>query len=245
LLSRPAPLLIPVDYAKASAILVITQNICDNLISTCIVVLIGTLCLSILADPKIDLEDISSLPAHKIHASLIDPLTTTVNYWFRGRSGRFFRQRVLPALVDAAARNASKRYAHLLLPDPNTQTLLERYADYRNSLHFEQQGKWTARRVQVEVLATVLAAAEQCAQNQFFVPTIAVGQDFALFRIDMSDEQMVMTREDPTWPGIICTHKSKFYSSYQDFDRAWLWGERWTSRNFQKKQSSLKQIAVR
>ena len=207
---------ISIDLTKPSTLLIITQNVCDNLISTCIVILIGTLSLSILADPEIDLEDISSLPAHKIHASLIEPLPTTVNYWFRGRSGRFFRQRVLPALVDAAARNASRRHANLLLPDPNTQTLLERYADYRNSLHFEQQGKWTARRVQVEVLATVLAAAEQCAQSQFFVPTIAVGQDFALFRIDMSDERMVMTREDPTWPGIICTHQSKFYSSYQE-----------------------------
>ena len=101
-------------------------------------------------------------------------------------------------------------------PDPNEQKVLERYADYRNSLHFEQQGEWTARRVQVEVIATVLAAAEQSAQSQFFVPTISVGLDFPLFRIDMSDDRMVMTREDPTWPGITCTHQSKFYSSYQE-----------------------------
>jgi hypothetical protein len=209
-------LFIPTDPNKPLILLIITQNVSDNLIATCIAVIIGSLTLSILADPVFDLEDISAIPAHKIHSSLIEPLPTTTNYWFRGRSGRFFRQRVLPALADAGAQSSSRRYVHLLLPDPDKQSMLEQYANYRNSLHFEKQGKWTARRVQIEVIATILAALEQSAQSQFFVPAIAVGQDFALFRIDMSDERMVMTREDPAWPGIICTHKSKFYSSYQE-----------------------------
>lgn len=30
----------------------------------------------------------------------------------------------------------------------------------------------------------------------------------------MSDDRLIMTREDPKWPGIICSSKSKFYSSY-------------------------------
>lgn len=204
------------DLTRLSTLMVITQNVCDHLIAVCILVMLGSLALSVLVDPEMALEDISALPAHRIHSSLLEPLSTTANYWFRGRSGRFFRQRVLPALVEAAARNASRRQVHLLLPDPNEQTVLQQYANYRNSLHFEQQGRWTARRVQVEVIATILAIAEQAAQSQFFVATIAVGQDFALFRIDMSDERLVMTREDPSWPAIVCTQQSKFYSSYQE-----------------------------
>jgi len=204
------------DPNKASTLLTLTQNVCDHLIATCIVVSIGSVSLAVLADPKMGLEDISALPAHQIHSSLLEPLPTTANYWFRGRSGRFFRQSVLPALVDAGARNASRRHVFLLLPDPDSQATLEGYANYRNSLHFEQQGRWNARRVQAEVIATILAVAEQASKNQFLVASIAVGQDFALFRIDMSDARMVMTREDPTWPAIVCTHQSKFYSSFQE-----------------------------
>jgi hypothetical protein len=208
--------LVPDNSSKVSALLACMQNVSDNLIATCIVVSIGCFSLSVLADPDMGLEDITPLPAHQIHSSLLEPLPTTENYWFRGRSGRFFRESVLPALVNAGARNASRRHISLLLPDPNSQSMLERYANYRNSLHFEQQGQWTARRVQAEVLATILAVAEQVSRSQFLEAAIAVGEDFALFRIDMSDSRMVMTREDPTWPAILCTRQSKFYSSFQE-----------------------------
>jgi hypothetical protein len=204
------------DTNKISTLLILTQNVCDHLIATCIVVSIGSVLLAVLADPEMALEDISAMPAHHIHSSLLEPLSTTANYWFRGRSGRFFRQSVLPALVEAARRNASRRQVFLLLPDPDENAMLDGYARYRNSLHFGKQGEWTKQRVQAEVLATILTVAEKAANNSFFEAEISVAKDFALFRIDMSDTRMVMTREDPTWPAIACTHQSKFYSSFQE-----------------------------
>ena len=150
-----------------SSALTLTQNVVDNLIATCIVAMIGSLSLSVLADPKTGLEDISALPAHQIHASLMEPLPTTTNYWYKGRSARFFRKTVLPTLVEAGARNSSRRHVYLLLPDPNNYAVLQQYATYRNSLHFEK-GQWTARRVQVEVIATILATAEQVSKKSVF-----------------------------------------------------------------------------
>jgi hypothetical protein len=199
-----------------SVLLISAQNVCDNLIASCIIVFAASLLLVALSSSGVEHEDLTTLSPWHIHPTLLEPLPTTVNYWFRGRSGRFFRGSVLPALVGSSKRNASTRRVHIVLPDPGNQTMLERYAAYRNSLRFEKQGAWTARRVQIEIYATILAIAEQTSLNQFFTADVAVGQDYALFRIDMSDERMVMTREDPQWPGFMCSRHSRFYSSYQE-----------------------------
>lgn len=209
-------LLLPVDPTSSSVLLASAQNICDNLIASCVVVCAATLLLVSLSNPEVEYENLTTLAPWHIHPTLLEPLSTTANYWFRGRSGRFFRSSVLPALVEASKRNASTRRVHLLLPDPGNVLMLERYAAYRNSLHFEKQGSWTVRRVQAEIYATILAVAEQASLNSLFAADIAVVQDYTLFRIDMSDELMVMTREDPKWPGIMCSKRSRFYSSYQE-----------------------------
>jgi hypothetical protein len=176
----------------------------------------ASLLLVALSSAEVEYENLTTLSPWHIHPTLLETLPTTVNYWFRGRSGRFFRSSVLPALVDSSKRNASTRRVHLLLPDPGNLSMLERYITYRNSLRSEREEPWTLRRIQAEIYATILAVVEQTSLNSLFAAKIAVEQDYALFRIDMSDERIVMTREDPKWPGIMCLKRSRFYSSYQE-----------------------------
>jgi hypothetical protein len=190
-------------------------SIIDNLAAGLIVAAVTSLLLWFIS-PKAQVEeDVASLASWNIHEVLHAPLTDTKNYWFRGRSGRFMRSTVMPALFEAGRRESQLRQFFMLLPDPAETSTLAAYAHYRNSLASETR-VWDVSKIQVEIIATILAAAYYSNSSHFFSTKVYLKSDFALFRLDMSDNQLVMTREDPKWPAIICSGRSKFYASYHE-----------------------------
>ena len=201
----------PTSAARASVL-----DVCDNLIASCVVTALATFLLGVLLRSGVENEDVDVVAPYHIRPMLLDLLPSASEYWFKGRSGRYFRDRVLPAMAEASRRNASTRRVHVLMPDPGNEAMLESYATYRNSLRREEGGRWTARRIQTEILATIISVAEQASRNGFLAAEVAVAQDYGLLRIDMSDERMVMTREDPQWPAFTCSRRSRLYTSYQE-----------------------------
>jgi hypothetical protein len=190
-------------------------SVIDNLAAGLIVALVGALLLLLIRTEEHVEEDISSLAPWNIRAALLEPLLETKNYRFRGRSGRFVRATVMPALDEAGRRETQRRVLSMLLPDPADEANLGSYAHYRNSLAFENR-EWTVDGIRVEIVATILKAAYLANRNKFFEAHVYLKSDYAIFRMDMSDARLVMTREDPKWPGIICSGRSKFYASYEE-----------------------------
>lgn len=191
------------------------ESIVDNLAAGLVVAMASSLLLWLISPKAHFEEDIAAIQPWNIHELLQTPLADTKNYWFRGRSGRFMRSAVMPALDAAGRRESVLRTLHMLLPDPTDKMMLADYAHYRQSLQ-GAKGTWNASRIQNEILATIIAAARRVNANHFFDVKIHLKSDFALFRLDMSDDRLVMTREDPKWPGIVCSSRSKFYSSYHE-----------------------------
>jgi hypothetical protein len=102
----------------------------------------------------------------------------------------------------------------MILPNPVDAEVLKTYADYRNSLPRGLDDVWTSTRIRNEILATILEAGRLASCSFFFEVHVALLNDFSLFRADLSDEALVLTREDPRMPGWFSTSSSKFYVSY-------------------------------
>lgn len=191
------------------------ESIIDNLAAGLVVAMVSSFLLWLISPKALFEEDIAAIQPWNIHELLETPLADTKSYWFRGRSGRFMRSAVMPALDAAGRRESVLRTLHMLLPDPADTQMLADYAHYRGSLQ-GAKGTWNASRIQNEILATIIAAARRANANYFFEVAAYLKSDFALFRLDMSDDRLVMTREDPKWPGILCSSRSKFYASYHE-----------------------------
>ncbi|WP_226633919.1 hypothetical protein [Novosphingobium profundi] len=191
------------------------KSIVDNLAAGLVVAMVSSLLLWLISPKAHFEEDIAALQPWNIHELLHAPLADTKNYWFRGRSGRFIRTAVMPALDAAGRRESVTRTLHMILPNPADTSMLADYAHYRASLQ-GAKGQWDASRIQNEILATIISAAKRANTNHFFEVEIYLKSDFALFRLDMSDDRLVLTREDPKWPGIVCSSRSKFYASYHE-----------------------------
>jgi len=191
------------------------ESIVDNLAAGLVVAMVSSFLLWLISPKAHFEEDIAAIQPWNIHELLQAPIADTKTYWFRGRSGRFMRSEVMPALDAAGRRDSVLRTLHMLLPDPTETLMLADYAHYRGSLQ-GAKGTWNAARIQNEILATIIAAARRTNANHFFDVKLHLNSDFALFRLDMSDDRLIMTREDPKWPGIVCSSRSKFYASYHE-----------------------------
>lgn len=190
-------------------------SILDNLAAGLVVAMVSSWLLWLISPKAHFEEDIAAIQPWNINELLLKPLADTENYWFRGRSGRFIRSSVMPALDASGRQDSVLRTLHMLLPDPADNSMLSDYAHYRGSLQSANK-KWDASRIQNEILATIITAAKLANANHFFEAKVYLKSDFALFRLDMSDDRLIMTREDPKWPGIVCSRRSKFYASYHE-----------------------------
>jgi hypothetical protein len=189
-------------------------SVIDNLSAGIITAGVAAVLL-FLVSPRISLdENLAVLDAWNINPALNKPLATTRLYYFRGRSGRWVRTQVLPTLVAAATRESVQRVVHMILPNPADTDVLRTYADYRNSLPHNPGDVWTPERIRNEILATILEAGRLASGSMFFEAHVTLLNDFSLFRADLTDEALVLTREDPRMPGWFSTSSSKFYASY-------------------------------
>jgi hypothetical protein len=208
---------LPARSASAIAVAALPDYIravLDHLSAAIVISIIAAALLLLVTTRNRREGDLTAVEPWNIHPALVDALAQTRNYWFRGRSGRFMRDTVLPELDDNARKEATQRKVHLLLPDPADNKTMKRYAEYRNSLAMSSRDRWTAARIRTEVLATILRAAELSANNHFLEVEVSVSSSFALYRSDMSDRRLIMTREEPKWPALMCSAGSVFYDSF-------------------------------
>lgn len=191
-------------------------SLLDNLSAGIITAAVAAVLLFFVS-PRISLEEnLAVLDAWNINPALKKPLATTRLYYFRGRSGRWVRAQVLPALATAASRESIQRDVHLILPDPANTDVLRNYAEYRNSLPHDSTDSWSSERIRNEIIATILEAGRLASRNIFFQAQVALLTDFSLFRADLSDDALILTREDPRMPGWFTSSSTRFYASYKE-----------------------------
>lgn len=189
-------------------------SVIDNLAAAVLAALVAAVLLFAFF-PKTSLqEELAVLDSWNINPALRAPLGATQTYYFRGRSGRWIRTYVLHALFAAATRESVTRSLHLILPDPQNQTLLASYATYRNSLSSGKTDVWTPERIRNEILATILEAGRLASSSTFFETHVTLQSEFSLLRADLSDQRLVLTREEQHLPGWMSSSGSKFYASY-------------------------------
>ncbi len=189
-------------------------SLIDNLSAGIITAAVAAVLLFFVS-PRISLEEnLAVLDAWNINPALKKPLATTRLYYFRGRSGRWVRTQVMPTLAAAASRESIQRVVHLILPNPADAEVLRTYSDYRNSLPHDSADSWSPERIRNEILATILEAGRLASRNIFFEAHVALLTDFSLFRADLSDDALILTREDPRMPGWFTPSSTRFYASY-------------------------------
>ncbi|KIC00763.1 hypothetical protein OA88_17750 [Flavobacterium sp. JRM] len=136
------------------------------------------------------------------------------NWKFNGGLGRYTRYKTIPKLSKIASKKRETLKLEIILLNPENDSLLSKYIDFRNSLSTEIN--WSKDFVRNEILATIIKASTTLKHNQFLEIEIYLKDFFTLSRMDISNTQAIITREDPLIPSIICYNDSYMYKHYKE-----------------------------
>jgi hypothetical protein len=141
----------------------------------------------------------------------------TRSWIYKGACGRYTRATTIPKLAEAARTEGIGRDITICVLNPKNDALCSAYATYRRSLKSGNSGApWTREVVQEEVLATAVTAL----RFQFSEPLLRIRvffvDHFSAFRLDVSDQCVVVTKEDKTASALRADAGTYFYDSYKD-----------------------------
>jgi hypothetical protein len=136
---------------------------------------------------------------------------SAVDYILYVRTGRHFRAKVLPLLVEKA--NAGRRRINIavVLLDFREAELCQRYASYRN---------WNLEYVQTEIMSTILKLIDASAATSFIDIDLYLSKRLSTFRLDGTTDEIVVTREDR---GDYASHYKRSDPYFAAFNNEFNW----------------------
>jgi hypothetical protein len=160
---------------------------------------------------------IEVIDPRQINPLLKSAASATRNWVYKGACGRYTRATTIPKLAEAARTEGIGRDITICILNPKNDDLCAAYATYRRSLKSGNScTPWTREVVQLEVLATAVTAL----QFQFSEPLLRIRvffvDHFSAFRLDISDQYVVVTKEDKEASALRADCGTYFYDSYKD-----------------------------
>ena len=168
-----------------------------GLLASAIFVIIAALYVKYFFEDPHQIAFASKLLPQDIGPALTKMATTALEYKLFVRTGRHFRAEILPILVDNATRLRRRTEIKVILLDFRNDDVCEKYALYRKSSSFDGY-QWNKKYVQKEVLATILKLLQAVHDHPSFIGiNLYLSSRLSTFRFDGSQEQIIVTREDP------------------------------------------------
>ena len=138
----------------------------------------------------------------------------TERWWFTGGLGRYNRAVVLPELARRARSQNSSISVVLLLIDPDSSAVCNRYARLRMGLRSGKATDWSLRRVRIELLATIVTAYCWVHSEPLLSIEIGLKDSCSLMRTEISAHTVIMTTEEPHALALSFSKGSAFYDIY-------------------------------
>jgi hypothetical protein len=162
-----------------------------------------------------DPNNAHEIPANQVAHSLNSLLRESQVWRFRGGSGRWQRQVVLPRL--GKIQQQSVQYTMQLL-NPTDVELCTQYALYRSKQRVAAARRADEHQAEVlrdDLLACVYSAAWYSRYTRIQAHVVLLPM-FSPLRIDIGSKGLVLTVADPDAPGLFAAAESWFYASLLD-----------------------------
>ena len=189
----------------------------DGLISTIVVSFVVAATLWWTRPPLERIPPGYEVPPTSISNTLEAEAVASREWEYLGHTGRYVRTRIFPLLRKHSQQNNRQVRVRITILDPRNLELCQRYADYRKRSRSSEvfKDEWTAEKVRDEVMATVAAAAGLNAEVNHVQCEIRFRTSLSQFRFDVSDNQVMVTLEDPQEPAFSYPRGSRFFDYYK------------------------------
>ncbi|MDI1330878.1 hypothetical protein [Pseudomonas sp.] len=169
----------------------------------------SVLFIEIFLDPDAAHDKIVVVP-QDIEYQLLRVAAEAKDYRIYVRTGRYFRSKVLPKLIEQAKSNRRPINVEVILLDFRNECVCTQYVHFRKDSSFDSH-LWSTDSVRAEILATALALAKAALDNPtLFHASLHFSTRLSIFRIEGSSDEILVTREDPK------DFAYKFHHSHSD-----------------------------
>jgi hypothetical protein len=161
--------------------------------------------------PELRNARVSALRAGEIPEAMAALVSGATDYWFMGRSGGYFRAKVLPDLDDEARQSRRAARVRVVVPEPLRGRNALAYSSMLQGLG-EQVDRNT---LPAAVVATVLDAAKRAVENTYLEVEIGMTPTLPVVRFDVSNNGAVITSDAKSLPGIFCGPASPYREMFR------------------------------
>ncbi|WP_408913072.1 hypothetical protein ACJUA3_11980 [Citrobacter freundii] len=139
-------------------------------------------------------------------------------WYYKGGCGRYFRTATLPNMAKQARSKSQSKEILVVILDPSNIDLCEKHAIYRSGTASQkiESRPWTTEEVRAELFSTIITTLITQAKEPSLRIKLSLCPHYSSFRIDLSDEYAIITKEDRGSPAIVCHKGTHFYKSYKD-----------------------------
>lgn len=161
-------------------------------------------------DPS-EIEASTQLLPGDIDGALDALARSAADYILYVRTGRHFRAKVLPLIVQKATGSRRHIKVEVVLLDFRETELCQRYASYRN---------WPLDYVQTEIMATILKLIDASVDSPFIEIDLYLSKRLSTFRLDGTTDEIIITREDR---GDFASRYKRSDGYFAAFDNEFRW----------------------
>jgi len=166
--------------------------------------------------------DIEVIYGHQINPLINRAQRRTSKWLFSGGLGRYNTSVTIPELAEQASQRNISIDVTLVIIHPNEIGVCREYSRYKNRLRSNSNSEWDTQKVQHEAIATLAIAALWNARPNPINIKVGLKRNFSTFRIDLSSEYAIITKEDPKEPALKADEGTFFYNSYREEIRSLL-----------------------
>jgi hypothetical protein len=161
---------------------------------------------------------VDALPQPRIAPTILRATGGTRSWHYKGGTGTFLKSKTIPALKEAVSKsNAASINITIQILDPRDNKLCKSYADMmlRNKSNSPVKDvNWNESLVRQQCLATILTAVIYQEEEQRLIFDLYLCDHASVFRYDMAEDVLIVTREQPNEPGIRYP-RGYFYESHR------------------------------
>ena len=184
------------------------------LVSSAIFVIIAALYIRHFFSDPYQISLANKLLPQDIGQALSEMAESALEYKLFVRTGRHFRSEVLPILITKATTLRRPVAIEAVLLDFRNDDVCNKYASYRKSSSFDHH-QWSKKYVQIEILATILKLIRAADDHPAFIKVnLYLSSRLSTFRFDGSQDQIIVTREDPKDVASRYRHSDNDLSAY-------------------------------
>lgn len=179
-----------------------------SLVASGVFAMVSMAYVALFLDPQQEEDSIVVLP-QDLEGQMDRIATEARDYKIYVRTGRYFRSRTLPKLIERARSTRRPINIEVILLDFRDHQMCDLYARFRKST-FDGH-LWSTESARADILATASALAQAALDNSSLVTaSLYLSSRLSVFRIEGSADELLVTREGPK------DFAYKFHDSHPD-----------------------------